>query len=245
MFFTNKESSMVNVYILGISGKMGKAVQHQISTSKIFELEKSVSDPIDVIVDFSSPEGLLKGLSLALDLNIPFISGTTGIDAHHTQCLQKAALTIPVLHCSNFSFGIYLVQRLLGSMSHHLDDYFVDIEESHHLSKKDSPSGTTLDLIHSFPNKSVKDAHNANRSEKHISIHAQRTPFFSCDHSIKFASEEEEISIKHSSKTRSVYAKGALLAAEWIINQERGLYSIANVFEDHLPLSEKKVLSHV
>lgn len=225
---------MINIYILGINGKMGKVLQSLILDSENFQLETSISDPIDAIIDFSSPNGLLKGLSLALELNIPFVSGTTGLTDEHFESLHQASHNIPVLHSSNFSIGIYFIKRFLKALSGSMPSFFVDIFESHHLSKKDSPSGTTLDLLKICSSKVNSHQNSQTRSKKDLHIHPHRTPYFSCDHSVELSNEEETLSIKHSSKSRAVYAKGALLATEWLLRQDNGFYTIENVYKENL-----------
>lgn len=220
---------MINLYLLGINGKMGRAIQKQVELSDNFFIEKSISDPIDLIMDFSSPDGLIKGLNLALELNIPFLSGTTGLSPHHYDKMQEAGFYIPILYSANFSPGIFFLKQLLNIMKHSLDDYYIDIFESHHHHKKDSPSGTTLDLIKIFENKKInrddepKDSH---RDKQDLNIFAKRTPYFSCEHTIEISDEHEIISIRHSSTSRNVYAKGALRAAERLIHREAGFYSV-------------------
>ncbi len=214
---------MLNVYVMGLTGKMGQTLTQEISNSPIFTLERSISDPIDVIIDFSSPDGMVKALSLALETNTPFISGTTGLLEPHFDKLKTAAFQIPILHASNFSFGMNYLVHVLKSSKPLLEDFQVDLFESHHRSKKDSPSGTTLELIKTVFNDSEE-----------LNIHTQRTPYFSCSHKVEFSSEHETISLSHSSKSRIPYAKGALHAAKWLTHQTPGLYTMEDVFDSEI-----------
>ena len=160
----------------------------------------------DVIIDFSTPERVQQALCDALTYNIPLVSGTTGIDR---TIFAKACKTIPILHASNFSLGIALVRQALPLFAPHGTP---TITELHHPEKKDTPSGTALDL--------AADLGGAK-------IVAKRLPDAQAEMTIHFSMEEEEIVIIHKAKARTLFAKGAIDAARYLIGKPPGLYNFA------------------
>src|SRR5436190_4666784 len=101
----------------------------------------------EVVLDFSSPFGMMSGLALARSRGLAFVSGTTGIAAEHQAALRSAALDIPVLWSASFSLGIALLKRLAVEAVRAAGPGFdVEIIEAHHRHKVDAPSGTALAL---------------------------------------------------------------------------------------------------
>jgi 4-hydroxy-tetrahydrodipicolinate reductase len=101
----------------------------------------------EVLLDFSSPTGMMSGLALARARGLAFVSGTTGIATEHQAALRNAAAEIPVLWSASFSLGIALLRRLaMDAVRAAGPDFDVEIIESHHRYKVDAPSGTALAL---------------------------------------------------------------------------------------------------
>lgn len=175
----------------------------------------------DAVIDFSSPEYMRKILRVALSAGVPFVSGTTGLSANDKKALHAAGKKIPVLWSPNMSLGIAVVKRALSSMAHfgHAD---FQVEELHHNRKKDNPSGTAVDL-NSHLEKVVKRP-----LPKPVGI---RGGGIFGVHKIWAMTDEEVILVEHQALNRTVFARGALMAAAWIVNQKPGLYSIDHVLD--------------
>ena len=119
------------------------------------------------------------------------------------------------------SVGVNLLFRLIKDAAVTLNGYTAEIEEAHHIHKKDSPSGTA---------KRIMDVINEqNFNIKVEEIKAIRDGEIIGDHKVVFDSIDDRIEIIHKAKNRDIFAKGAVIAAKWIANKDKGLYSMDNV----------------
>ncbi len=178
---------------------------------------------IDVLIDFSDPFFGLEAIQYCVKSNIPMVLGTTGFNKDSTEIISQASKSIPILKASNTSIGITVLKKLIESSSSFFS-LFEDIKliERHHKDKKDSPSGTALDLVsHLKGNLKIKDS---------IEIFSERTGDISGEHKIIFSIDSEKIELSHKTEDRSVYAEGALRAAKWLYDQPNGLYSMTDIY---------------
>ena len=183
----------------------------------------------DIVLDFSQPDFSLKTLDLTLGRKLPILIGTTGHSQNQTKKIEEASSFIPILFAPNTSIGIAFIKKILA-LSPDMLSVFKNkrISEKHHQNKKDSPSGTALDL-----SKQLKEQSN---NEHNISIESKREGDSSGEHSIiierksYWSKAVETIEITHKAEDRSVFAEGALLAAEWLVNQKEGLYSMSDFY---------------
>ena len=172
----------------------------------------------DAAVDFSLPEGFDAVLALCVDRGCPLVSGTTGIDAAQQDALAAAATRIPLVWASNFSLGVAVLAELVERAAAALPGWDVDIVESHHVHKKDAPSGTALTLGHA--------AGGAGQAVRYASL---RAGDIVGEHTVLFASEDEVLTLSHSAIDRSLFAKGAVVAAAWVRSRRPGLYDMQDV----------------
>lgn len=186
----------MKIAISGKRGKMGAALRSLIDDTPL--------ESADVIIDFSTPERVERAIEEALAYNLPLVSGTTGIDR---ALFTEASTKIPIMHASNFSLGIALMREALPLFAPHGTP---TITEIHHPEKKDTPSGTSLDI--------ARDLGGAK-------IIAKRIPDAQAEVSVSFMMDDEEIVITHKAKARTLFAKGALLAAQSLIGKPPGLYN--------------------
>ena len=137
------------------------------------------------------------------------------------------------------SLGITLLVNLVEKAAHYLDEtYDIEISELHHRHKKDAPSGTSLLLGQAAAKgrektlDALKCHHNqpGGRNQGSIGFAVQRGGAVIGDHAVRFIGDEEMLELSHRALSRTVYAKGALHAAEWVIKQKPGLYSMVDVF---------------
>lgn len=237
---------MIHVGVLGSSGRMGQALLEALKNHSRCTLSAAgtrdnadyLLEASDVVIDFTSPEALSTHVDLSLKYKKPLIVGTTGLLPHHHQLTSSAAIQIPLIVASNMSPGIALLRNIVEKAAHYLDEtYDIEITELHHRHKKDAPSGTALLLGQSAAKGRGKTldelkcdhAHGGERKAGSIGFSVQRGGAVIGDHTVCFIGGEEILEFTHRGLSRSVYAKGALLAAEWVVKQKPGLYSMADV----------------
>lgn len=191
-----------------------KSLHFAISVSKLKNTEPEILNEVDVWVDFSSALGLSELLHFTKKTAI--VSGTTGITKSQFTKLRTESRKRPIFWASNLSIGLWSFRQALKAFSV-LPDFDYSIDEIHHNEKKDKPSGTALTLrndLESILNKKI-DLPQAQRIGGVFGIHT-----------VHAASQDELISFKHQAINRKVFASGALRAAEWLINQKSGFYTM-------------------
>lgn len=168
---------------------------------------------IDVIIDFTLPDGVVKHLEYAK----PMVVGTTGFSPEQLDKLQDFAKQQPLLHAPNMSIGVSLCYKLLAETNRALDpSWQVNIKDIHHVHKKDTPSGTAKQLA------SILE-------DRKPTITSERKGEVIGEHQVDFSNEFEEIVITHRAKDRGIFVHGALAAARWLVNQSPGLYSMQDL----------------
>lgn len=188
------------------------------------------ADQIDIVIDFSLHENFPKILSWCQSNSKPLVSGVTGLGEITDQKLKEIMgadfkLRSPFFWSSNMSLGIALVKMFI-KMSHIFGPKEFSISETHHIHKKDSPSGTALSLAHS-----IEKEFNL---KKNIPIEAIRAEEVFGIHEVTFRSDEEEIKIYHEAKNRKVFASGALKVSEWLGSKTKApkLYFMEDYIKD-------------
>jgi 4-hydroxy-tetrahydrodipicolinate reductase len=199
----------------------GKDLGELLSTNPLgIPLESTSDEEIkkaDLIIDFSTASATSSIIRLAELHKKPLLIGTTGISSETELLIQKASQNIPILYSPNFSLGIAVCLEIVKTLAHSLQGTTIEIEETHHSSKKDSPSGTALALSKAI-----------NRPD--IAIRSIRSGEAVGEHRVIFTCEGERIELKHEAFSRDAFAKGALLAAKFLIKQQPGLYTIRDLF---------------
>jgi 4-hydroxy-tetrahydrodipicolinate reductase len=181
------------------------------------------SNLADVLVDFSLPVATRKYLTQCVQLARPMVIGTTGLSVEDKEELRKAAARIPIVFAPNMSLGVNICYNLLESCAKNIDtNWQVAISEIHHKQKKDSPSGTALKMGEIIANYS--DVNGAT-----IQYSSIRAGDVVGEHRILFVCEGEQIEITHRAMNRLVFAKGALMAAKWVVKKNPGLYTMQDV----------------
>lgn len=214
-----------------------KILAGKISVSADLE---SFRDSADVLIDFTVSQASFFHLkSIQNWKNISAVIGTTGFSAKEISKIKNIARKIPVLLSPNMSVGVNLMFQLVRTIAQKLQNYDIEIIESHHNQKKDAPSGTALALAKEITDELKRNFEsdllygrkgNAGpRKPKEIGIHAVRAGDIVGEHTVLFASPGERLEITHRASSRDAFARGALLAARWINKKRPGLYSIRNV----------------
>ena len=214
----------VRLLIHGASGRMGQALMRlarndtrlQVaaqSGSRESDRLRDLPD-FDVAVDFSSPEGFDAVLALCLERGKALVSGTTGLSAAQFAALEAAGARIPVLWASNFSLGVAVLDLLVSQAGQWLKDWQLDILESHHIHKKDAPSGTALSLGR------TAEAASGNAPV----YHSLRGGDIVGEHTVQFTGMGERIELTHRATNRDIFAQGALFAAARLSAKMNGHY---------------------
>ena len=182
------------------------------------------SYPVDpqtkgVVIEFSLPDGPACAAEWAMHNNWGLISGTTSLTKSDKHMLEKASEKIPVLWAPNFSLGILMLLKVIGDINTNLPDAFdVTIHESHHKMKKDRPSGTAKAIQQKITTSSDK--------RRFLDLSSSRASMIVGEHCVRFISPFEELTVSHRAFDRDVFVAGALEAANWLINQNPGYYSM-------------------
>ncbi|HYX46394.1 MAG TPA: dihydrodipicolinate reductase C-terminal domain-containing protein, partial [Sphingomicrobium sp.] len=130
----------IRISLFAPNGRMGKAIAMAVSEDSRFAIDE---DHGDVLVDFSAPHALQASLDRAISGGIPILIGTTGLDDSADERIANAAKQIAVLRAPNTSLGIAVLAQLVERAAHLLGPQWdIEIAETHHRMKADSPSGT-------------------------------------------------------------------------------------------------------
>ena len=192
----------------------------------------------DVIVDFSNWKPGADLLEYALRHKIPAVICATGLSEEQLAAIDEASKVIPVFRSGNMSLGIAVARALARKAAQILgDSYDIEIIEAHHNRKADAPSGTALmlyDAVHDAQNEAQqavfgRHGRDAKRQKGEIGIHAVRGGTVTGEHEVCFFGPSERLSIRHSAENRALFASGALKAAEFLIGQKPGLYSMDDI----------------
>lgn len=239
----------MKIVLAGAHGRMGRAiadVAHDHGAAhEIIGLGRGDDVPgalrgADILIDFTAPETLHVHVGAAVMAKKPVLVGTTGLGATHHGILNDAAKFVPVLHSANTSLGITILERLVTQAAALLDDSFdIEIFEAHHRNKVDAPSGTALILARAAADgrkTALPDPINPNRTGKRtrgdIGFSVFRGGDIIGDHTVTFAGTGERIELTHKATSRSLFAAGALKAAQFLVRQEPGLYTMQDVADD-------------
>lgn len=184
------------------------------------------------LIDFSTPVGTVAYARACATAGVPLVSGTTGLSEAELGVLRIAARRIPVFYARNMSLGIAALLAALPAIAASLDEFDVEIVETHHRHKVDSPSGTALALVEAIAGGhrttggqlSFGRQGTSPRQVGEIGVHAVRAGGNPGEHELIFASDGEEVRLSHRSFSRRAYALGALRAAAFVADQPPGWY---------------------
>lgn len=233
----------IKIGLLGANGKMGIAIQsvfkdfknlipfvaisskptlifkHQFSN--LSDVDQKMLSQVDVWIDFSNPELLINFLNFNKKKSLRLISGTTGLSKKDFSKLKLFSKKSAVFWSSNMSPGLWAFRQSLKSLSL-ISNFNVEIEETHHIHKRDNPSGTALTLqkdIESILKRKIKTPV-GHRKEEVFGIHQ-----------ITAESTSEIIKFEHIALNRTVFAQGALKAASFLVKKKRGFYSMEDLYK--------------
>jgi 4-hydroxy-tetrahydrodipicolinate reductase len=178
----------------------------------------------DVVIDFSLPEGTVDVLATVVRHEKPLVCGVSGMDDTQMALLDQAATRVPVVYDRNMSLGIAVLERAVREAARSLGrDFDVEISETHHVHKKDAPSGTALKLAEAVANARGEEDTGT------VRFAVERRGEVPGDHEVVMSSPTEQLTFAHSVTTRQVFADGALRAARWVVGQPPGRYRMQDV----------------
>jgi 4-hydroxy-tetrahydrodipicolinate reductase len=231
MGLSQMKNSPVRVLLIGAAGRMGKTIGDLANGDSDIDVvgQCDLGDPIepamkncDVAIDFSNADAIPEICRIALQHRKPLVIGTTGHTKEQHRMIEKTAQSLPIVFASNFSIGVNVLFWLTRKAAEQLgSEFHAEIVETHHKMKKDAPSGTAKTLAE------VLRATTKMPSE--IPIESIREGDVVGEHTVIFTGPSERLELTHRAASREIFARGALRAAKWIINQVPGLYSMQDV----------------
>jgi 4-hydroxy-tetrahydrodipicolinate reductase len=176
---------------------------------------------VDAVIDFTTPDAALENMRAVLALGGRIVVGTTGWYAQLDEMKSLAGKRGgALLYGTNFSIGVQKLFRLAASLAE-LDGYSFAIEETHHTSKLDAPSGTALTL---------KEIMQAARPGIDVPVTAHREGDAHGEHVVTATSEYDVLELRHDARSRRGFALGAVRAAEWLAGKA-GAWDFREVFD--------------
>lgn len=262
-------SDMIRIAVNGAAGRMGKRLVDLIQADEQLELAgaleyaecpllghdagevagvgniglpitSELGDHVDVIIDFSMPDGVTKIAELCAERKIALVAATTGLTDEQRETVLSTSQTAPLILAPNMSLAVNLTMKLVREAAAALKSapsgVDVEIIERHHRFKEDAPSGTALHFgkivaeemgqtehIHG------RDGRPGQRPHNEIGYHALRTGDNVGEHTIVFGMIGETIDLTVRGQTRDSYALGAIAAAKFLAEQKPGEYTMADV----------------
>ncbi len=191
----------------------------------------------DVVIEFASPAATVETCAAAASAGLAIVSGTTGLGDDARVALDRAAGRVPVLWEPNMSVGVHVLGRLVAEAARLLGpEVAVEITETHHDRKADSPSGTALRLAEAVQGARAgaflvhgRSGAVGARQPGELGMHAIRGGDVVGDHTVMFLAQGERIELSHRASSRDLFARGALAAAAWISGKPAGRYGLADV----------------
>lgn len=203
-------------------------------------LASALSRGAEVVIDFTAPAATLLHAQLCAEKGVAMVVGTTGFSAQAKAELATYAQRIPLLLAPNMSVGVNVLFRLVAQAARALGpEYDVEIVETHHRAKRDSPSGTALRLAEVAADALGLDPQVACVFERHgdvgarkpgtIGVQALRGGDVVGDHTVWFLADGERLELTHRASSRDNFARGAVRAARFIVGKKPGLYDMQDV----------------
>lgn len=226
---SKRAGKTVKLAVIGACGKMGREIVALAADDKSFtvtaevcEKKWNIENPVDVVIDFSTPDGLSAAVDWCVYHKTALVSGTTGLTAAHRKRLDKASNVIPILYSGNMSLGVAVMSAMLEKFGA-IGDWDFQIEEAHHTQKKDRPSGTALLLEKKLSSVLGRKLPPTN------SLRGGGIPGI---HQVWAMGPEEVLILQHTAFNRKVFARGALRAARWLFDKAKpGLYDLSDLYQ--------------
>jgi len=235
---------MIKLAISGCQGRMGQRITDLALLDKSFKISALLENknrpdvPLlshnitvhfedvalkgsDVLIEFTTPEATIAHLKSCERYGVNMVIGTTGLSKPQISQIKKASAKIAIVFSSNMSVGVNLVFGLIRQAAQVTgNNYAITLSETHHVHKKDAPSGTAktmAEIAEQYAKIMVQDISSIREGE------------VIGDHTINFESPADLISIHHHAKTRDIFAEGSLVAAKFLSKKKKGLFNMQDV----------------
>jgi 4-hydroxy-tetrahydrodipicolinate reductase len=203
----------------------------------------SINDVIDkgeVVIDFTSPKATLENIKAVSAGGLSMVIGTTGMTGDLLAEVERLARGIRCVISPNMSVGVNVMLRVVAMMAEKLgSDYDIEIIEAHHRLKKDAPSGTAMAIARTLAVATGRDLDRVavyerkgitgERTKEEIGIQTVRAGDITGDHTVMFGGIGERLELIHRAHNRDNFARGAVKAAGWVVEQPAGLYNMQDV----------------
>ena len=226
-------------------GRMGRMIEQTALTAgdsmggiidigNLSDLE-TIGRVADVAIDFSAPAALPAVAHYVRATGTPLLSGVTGLSEGELAVFDDLGRFAPVIHSANYSLGVAVFRRALEEVAGTLEDFDIEIVETHHNQKADAPSGTAKLLLDAVDprhkRKPVYGRHGVTgpREKKEIGIHALRGGTEAGTHTVSFFGPDEVFEITHRASSRQIFVNGALHAARKLYLLPKGRYELQDI----------------
>ena len=227
-------------------GKMGKAIEQialnrgheivlKISSANVSEMTTVNLKKADIAIEFTRPEAARNSVISCLNAEVSVVSGSTGWNEELHYAIEIAKQNkVAFIHASNYIIGVNIffeINRLLASLMQPHKEYKATIEEHHHIQKMDAPSGTAITIAEQImvgiPSYTGWVSGN-NTDGNVLPVISHRIGQVPGTHKVTYSSSIDDLEITHTAHTREGFAKGAVLAAEFILGK-RGIFNMQDV----------------
>jgi 4-hydroxy-tetrahydrodipicolinate reductase len=234
---------MIKLAITGAWGRMGQRITELALKDKDIQIVALIESPnrsdvpaeshgvkitrdintikgADVLIDFTLPEPTMQALLACQAYGVAMVIGTTGLTDEQRAVIKKASEKLAIVQSTNMSVGVNLVFGLLKQMAGSLKGYNVSLTETHHIHKKDAPSGTAktmAEVIEGVTGTKINDIASVREGEV-VGYHK-----------VIFDSGVDTIEISHNAKTRDMFAEGAVIAAKFLAKKDKGFFNMQEV----------------
>jgi 4-hydroxy-tetrahydrodipicolinate reductase len=248
----------LKIAVAGAKGRMGQAVAAMVAAEEGMVLAARFDRPgvsgdglvsreaalaaADVVIDFTTPAASVELAEAAAARGGPaLVIGSTGLDAAQAAAIDAAGGKVAIVRAGNFSLGVNMLMGLVEQAARALAarDYDIEVFEAHHARKVDAPSGTALMLGEAAARgrgvdlaevaQRGRDGITGPRRVGDIGFAVVRGGDIIGEHSVIFAAQEEILTLSHSARDRSLFARGALAAARWAADKPPGAYDMGDV----------------
>jgi 4-hydroxy-tetrahydrodipicolinate reductase len=195
---------------------------------------------VDVVIDFTHFEASVGHAEICAERGISLVVGSTGFSSTARASMQSFAERIPLVMSPNMSVGVNLMIQMAAQLAEVLGPtYDIEILETHHRKKLDSPSGTAMRLAEVLAERLGRDPRReiitaregqvGERPPEQIGIQSLRGGDVVGEHSVFFLGQGERLELTHRATSRDQFASGAVRAARWLSGRPPGLYSMQDV----------------
>lgn len=192
----------------------------------------------DVVIDFSHRDNISWVVDYCKENGAALVMGTTGLQEEHMNALKELSQTNPVFFSANYSYGVAVLRKALEMLTPMLEeDYDMEMVEKHHNQKADAPSGTALMLLNAMdPDNKYNHVFGREgmigKRGHEIGISALRGGTVAGEHTIYYFGQDETITISHNATSRQIFVNGAVKAAEYLVKQQPGYYSMDDLLAE-------------